>query len=78
MVANKPLVRVSNNGISAIIDHNGNIMKSSVLNEVSRISYKLKISKTISYDNFHNLFKYYLVFLFFVLLILNRKNSNAK
>ena len=77
LVANKPLVRVSNNGISAIIDQNGYIIKSSVLNKVSKLSFKLKMNKTISFIYFHNLFSYYLVILFFVLFIFNRKNLNA-
>ena len=77
LVANKPLVRVSNNGISAIIDQNGYIIKYSVLNKVSKLSFKLKMNKTISFIYFHNLFSYYLVILFFVLFIFNRKNLNA-
>lgn len=78
LVANKPLVRVSNNGISAIIDKNGNIIKSSTLNKVSKLSYKLRIPKSTSHTNLHNIFSYYLILLFIAILILHRKNLNAK
>ena len=78
LIANKPLVRVSNNGISAIIDQNGHIIKSSTLNQVSEFTYELKITKTDSYIYFHNLFSYYLVFLFVFLLVFSRKNFYAK
>ena len=78
LVANKPLVRVSNNGISAIIDLNGKIIKSSILNKESNLNYKLKVSKNISFNNYHNFLSYYLVFLFFVFLIFRNKNFYAK
>ena len=78
LVANKPLVRVSNNGISAIIDQNGRIIKPTLLNKVSKISHELKIHKSISYINLHNFLSYYLAFLFFMLLIINNKNYYAK
>ena len=71
-------MRVSNNGISAIIDQNGHIIKSSTLNQVSEFTYELKITKTDSYIYFHNLFSYYLVFLFVFLLVFSRKNFYAK
>ena len=77
LIANKPLVRVSNNGISAIIDQNGYIIKSSLLNKVSKLSSKLKITNSISYTNIHIFFSYYLLFLFILFLIVSRKNSNA-
>ena len=78
LIANKPLVRVSNNGISAIIDQNGLVVKSSTLNKISKLSYKLKLTKTMSYINLHNYFFYYLLILFFIFLVFNFKNSNAK
>ena len=78
LIANKPLVRVSNNGISAIIDQNGYIIKSTILNKLSKLSYTLKITKNISYIKFHNLFSYYVVFLFLIFVIFKRKNLDAK
>ena len=78
LIANKPLIRVSNNGISAIIDQNGHIIKSSILNKISKLSYTLKITNNISYVIFHNFFFYYLIILFFVILILYREKLNAK
>ena len=40
---NKPLVRVSNNGISAIFDNNGKILSSTKLNKKEIISFNLEI-----------------------------------
>ena len=78
LVANKPLLRVSNNGISAIIDHNGYIIKSSTLNTRAALSYTLKLTNSISYLNVHKFLFYYLAVLFFVFLILNRKKMNVQ
>ena len=78
LLANKPLVRVSNNGISAIFDHNGNIVKYSSLNKVSKLNYKLNINKTVSYINFHKFFFYYLFMVFFALLIFYRMSLSDK
>ena len=69
LIANKPLVRVSNNGISAIIDQNGKIIKSINLNKIGNIFYKLKIKNNYSYSKIHNFFYYYLLFIFIILLI---------
>jgi apolipoprotein N-acyltransferase len=78
LIANKPLVRVSNNGISAIIDQNGHIIKSSRLNKVSNLNANLKITNNISHSILHSFFSYFLVFIFFIILIVNRKDLNAK
>jgi apolipoprotein N-acyltransferase len=78
LIANKPLVRVSNNGISAIIDNNGKIIKSSKLNQVSNINYKFKINNNFSYFPFHKFYSYYLLFIFIFLLIFSRKRQNEK
>ncbi len=74
LVANKPLVRVSNNGISALIDSNGNIIKSTKLNQISNFNFKLSINKDMSYLNFHRLISIYLLFIFIVFILLTRKN----
>ena len=72
LIANKPIIRVSNNGISAIIDNNGKIIKSSKLNEVSNLKYKLKINKSFSYYFIHNLFYFYLIFIFLFFLLFSK------
>ena len=74
LIANKPLLRVSNNGISAIIDNNGKIIKSSKLNKMTQLKYKLKTNNNKSYFAMHKIFMYYL-FLIFIFLIIysNRK-----
>ena len=74
LVANKLLLRVSNNGISAIINNNGKIIKSSNLNEITQIKYKLKINNTKSYFHIHKILMYYL-FSIFILLILYSKRK---
>ena len=74
LVANKPLLRVSNNGISAIIDNNGKIIKSSNLNEITQIKHKLKINNNKSYYSLHKIFMFYL-FSIFIFLIFYRKRK---
>ena len=76
LIANKPLVRVSNNGISAIINENGKILESTNLNQESNINYKIEINSKPNYIIFHKLFSYYLLFIFIILLIINRNNLN--
>jgi apolipoprotein N-acyltransferase len=75
LVANKPLLRVSNNGISAIIDNDGKIIKSSKLNKISQLKYILKINNNNkSYFPMHKIFMFYL-FSIFIFLITNRKRK---
>ena len=69
LVANKPLLRVSNNGISAIIDNNGKIIKSSKLNKITQLKYKLKINNNKSYFPMHKIFITYLFSIFIFLII---------
>ena len=69
LVANKPLLRVSNNGISAIYDNNGKIIKSSKLNEISQIKYNLEINSNKSYFPMHKISIYYLCSIFIFLII---------
>ena len=74
LVANKSLLRVSNNGISAIIDNNGKIIKSSKLNKITQLKYKLKINNNKSYFPTHKMFTFYL-FSIFIFLIIYRKRQ---
>ena len=76
LIANKPLLRVSNNGISAIINNNAKIIKFSKLNQISNIRFKLKIDNNKSYIYFHKLFFYYLLFIFILFSTIIIKNKN--
>ena len=69
LVANKSLLRVSNNGISAIIDNNGKILKSSKLNKITQLKYTLKINNNKSYFPMHKIFMFYLFSIFIFLII---------
>ena len=69
LVANKSLLRVSNNGISAIIDNNGKIIKSSKLNKITQLKYTLNIDNNISYFPLHKIFMFYLFSIFIFLII---------
>lgn len=74
LIANKPLVRVSNNGISAIIDNNGKIIKSSQLNQKTNFTHSLEILSTKSFNKYHYIFNSYL-FLLLVLFVFSRKKN---
>ena len=69
LIANKLLLRVSNNGISAIIDNNGKIIKSSKLNKITQLKYTLKINNNKSYFPIHKIFMFYLFSIFIFLII---------
>jgi len=75
LVANKPLLRVSNNGISGIIDNNGKIIKSSKLNKITQLKYKLKINNNKSYFYIHKIFIFYIFSIFMLLIIYNKKKK---
>ena len=75
LVANKPLLRVSNNGISAIIDNNGKIIQSSKLNEITQLKYKLNINNHKSYFFLHKIFVYYLFSIFIFLILYSKRKE---
>ena len=75
LVANKSLLRVSNNGISAIIDNNGKIIKSSKLNKITQLKYKLKINNNKSYFFIHKIFTFYLFSIFIFLIIYSKRKE---
>ncbi len=73
---NKPLIRVANTGVSALIDNKGKIINYIKLNEKKINNFKFKIMK--NNHNFIYLHKLILIlffFLFFMFLIMNRKNA---
>ena len=75
LVANKSLLRVSNNGISAIIDNNGKIIKSSKLNKITQLKHKLKINNNKSYFSIHKIFTFYLFLIFIFLIIYSKRKE---
>jgi len=76
LVVNKSLLRVSNNGISAIIDNNGKIIKSTKLNEITQLKYKLKTYNTKSYFFLHQILVYYLFLIFVLLIVMSKRNKD--
>jgi apolipoprotein N-acyltransferase len=75
LVANKSLLRVSNNGISAIIDNNGKIIKSSKLNKITQLKYILIINNNKSFFPMHKIFMFYLFSIFIFLIIYIKKKE---
>ena len=74
---NKPIIRVSNNGISAVIDNFGNIIDYIQLNkeEVKKINIQIPKS-TYNLTQYHHLILYVIFLLFLYCLFLNRKNGS--
>ncbi len=63
---NKPIIRVSNNGISAVIDNNGGIIKSTKLNKTEKLKHKLLFQENTNFINEHLILKIY----FFIMFLL--------
>jgi len=63
---NKPIIRVSNNGISAVIDNNGSIIKNTQLNNAEKFRHKLILQENINFVNEHLILKIY----FFIIILL--------
>jgi apolipoprotein N-acyltransferase len=74
LISNKYLLRVSNNGISAIIDNNGKIIKFIELNIKKSSRYLLKIKNTIYFGAIHDICIFYLIFILFINFIFFRYN----
>ena len=73
---NKNLIRVSNNGISSIIDNNGNILVSSELNKKDKLNYKLLINDEKNLIILHKILGYILtIFCFISLFVLKLKDE---
>ena len=70
---NKPLIRVSNNGISAIIDNNAQILKNTELNKYSEFEYKFKFNKNKTYYFIHKYFLLTLLLIFIAVIIFQYK-----
>ncbi len=63
---NKPIIRVSNNGISAVIDNKGSIIKNTELNKNVKFEHKLFLQENINFFNEHLILKIY----FFIIFLL--------
>ena len=75
IISNKFLIRVSNNGISAIIDNNGKILQSSKLNVKTNLYNKLHL-KSFTYQKFiHKISEIYLLIIFFTYSIFLKYRS---
>ncbi len=64
---NKPTIRVSNNGISAVIDNNGSIIKNTKLNNIEKFEHKLFLQENINFVNQHLILKIYFFIIFFLI-----------
>ena len=69
IITNKFLIRVSNNGISAIIDNDGRIMQSSKLNTISSFNSLLQLKNYTYYKFMHNFFEIYLMIIILIYFI---------
>ncbi len=74
LISNKNLIRVSNNGISGIIDNNGKIINSSELNVKTSFEHLLEIKNTNYYNLIHNFLMLYLTLMIFFYLIFIKYN----
>ncbi len=74
---NKPIIRVSNNGISAVIDNNGKVLNKTKLNNTEKFKHKLLFQENNNFVNIHLVFKIYL-FIIFILNIFYFSRKNAQ
>ena len=72
---NKPIIRVSNNGISAIIDNKGKILSKILLNEQSSINTIFQSSKNESLYKIHIILNIYLIVILIFLILFNIKKN---
>ena len=73
---NKPIARVSNNGISAVIDNNGRVLNKTQLNKTETFKHELLLQENNNFINYHVIFKIYF-FIFFILAFFNYLRKNA-
>ena len=74
---NKPIIRVSNNGISAVIDNNGRVLNKTKLNKTEKFKHTLLFQENNNFVNIHLIFKIYF-FIIFILTIFNYSRKNAQ
>ena len=64
---NKPIIRVSNNGISALIDNHGRIINNTNLNKTENFKHRLLLKENNNFLNFHFIFKIYFLIIFILI-----------
>ena len=64
---NKPIIRVSNNGISAVINNKGRIIKNTELNNTEKFRHKLYLQENINFVNLHLILKIYFLIIFLLI-----------
>jgi len=74
---NKPIIRVSNNGISGLIDENGKTINFIKLNDTNSSNFALSIRSKENYYKTHYYFKIYMLTLFILLFLIGLKNKNG-
>ena len=73
---NKPIIRVSNNGISAVIDNNGRVLNNTKLNNFEKFKHKFLFQDNDSLVYFHLIFKVYFFIIFiFITIYYLRKDA---
>jgi len=72
LVSNKYLLRVSNNGISAIIDNDGKVINFTKLNIKESFTNLLEIKNTSYFGLIHNICIFYLIFIIFIHIVFFR------
>ncbi len=73
---NKPIIRVSNNGISAVIDNNGRVLNKTELNKTENFKHELLLRGNNNFYNLHLIFKIYF-FIIFILIYFYYLRKNA-
>ena len=73
LISNKYLLRVSNNGISGIIDNKGKVLTFTKLNTKQSFKYLLEIKNTMYFGKIHNIYVFYLIFIIFIFFRYNYK-----
>ena len=74
---NKTIVRVSNNGISGVIDENGKVLIRTDLNTNEVIKYNLNIKNNKSFYKSHTYLNIYFSIIFLLLIVLNLKQNKS-
>ena len=75
---NKPLIRVSNNGISAIFSQDGRILKATKLNTKEVLNFNLKLKKGKNLIFVHKIVNIIIILFFFTILILQISKNGRK
>ncbi len=73
---NKPIIRVSNNGISGVFNENGRIINLLKLNESGSYNFTFTINSKVNYYKTHYYLKVYILILFIILSIVGLRNKN--